>query len=52
LDPDDATALQMAAELLAAAAQEQRWSDVYTFATQITRMFDSADPPRSPGRGR
>jgi hypothetical protein len=52
LDPDDETALQMTAEHLAAAAQEQRWSDVYTYAAQITRMFDSADSPRAPGRRR
>lgn len=51
-DPDDVAALQMTAEHLAAAAQEQRWSDVYTYATQITRIFDTVDPSRSSGRHR
>jgi hypothetical protein len=50
LDPDDVAALQMAAEYLATAAQEQRWGDVYTFAAQITRMFDALESARGSGR--
>jgi hypothetical protein len=51
-DPDDVTALQMTAEYLATAAQEQRWGDVYTYAAQITRIFDSFDPAPAKGRER
>jgi hypothetical protein len=50
VDPDDVAALQMAAEHLATAAQEQRWSDVYTFASQIARMIET--PQRSQGTPR
>jgi hypothetical protein len=50
VDPDDVAALQMAAEHLASAAQEERWSDVYTFASQIARMIES--PQRTPGSSR
>ncbi len=50
VDPDDVAALQMAAEHLATAAQEQRWSDVYTFASQIARMIEIPEGTRGSSR--